>query len=126
MEVEYPIERNGVSVGTTRIIKEGMFLKILCRCDIKYEEGLHIQIIGADKTIDLGLCVPGKFGIELVSRVLIRDLPGSALKIQLSKRGKDEFYPVSPLRPFDGLHMLRNGRFQVRNSVAGIVVVKSM
>lgn len=125
MEVEYPIERNGVSVGTTRIIKEGMFLKILCRCDIDYEEGLYIQIIGADKTIDLGLCVPGKFGVELVSRVLIRDLPGSAIKIQLSKREKDEFYPVSSLSHFNGLQMLRVGRFQVRNSVAGIVVVKS-
>ena len=122
MEVEYPIERNGASVGTIRIIKEGMFLKILCRCDIDYEEDLHIQIIGANKTIDLGLCVPGKFGVELATRLLLRDLPESAIKIQLSKQEKDEFYPVSPQRPFDGLQMLRTGRFQLRNSVAGIVV----
>ena len=122
---EYPIEQNGVRVGISRITKEGMFLKILCRCDIDYEEDLHIEIIGDNKTVDLGVCVPGKFGVELVARLLTRDLPEHAIRVQLSKQEKDEFYPVTHCGPFDGLQLLRTGRFQVRNGQPGIVVAKS-
>ena len=62
----YDITYDGVTVGTAKIDREGLYYAFSCRCSLP-EEGLYrIHVTVADKREDLGICVPmgGAFGMD--------------------------------------------------------------
>ena len=122
MDTTYPITQNGHPVGTARVLREGLFLRIQCLCHIPREEDLHIQAVCGNDILDLGICVPYDKGSGLISRVPTRLFQEDKLEFRLSKSQKENFFPVYPDHPFEALAQLNNSRFQIRDGVPGIIV----
>ena len=125
MDGKYEVFRNGRAVGSAEMAREGLYMRITCRCYLPGREMLRLWMDCGEKEIDLGLCVPMGEGFGTEKRIpASRCGPG---RPRFFLRHKDDllrgnFVPLSPEEPFRYLHRLEKAYLEKRNGKVGIVI----
>ena len=123
MEGRYEVFRNGAPVGWAELTREGLYLRIVCRCRLPAGEMLRLWMTCGEKEVDLGLCVPmgAEFGTD--KRISARQCPPGKPRFSLSPKDdilRGNFIPLSPEEPFRYLHRLEDAFLEKREGRIGI------
>ena len=125
MDGKYEVFLHGKAVGGAEVSREGLYLRIACRCHLPGGEMLRLWMDCGGKEVDLGLCVPMGEGFGTDKRIpASRCGPG---KPRFTLSAKDDllrghFVPLSPEEPFRYLHRLENAYLERRNGRVGICI----
>lgn len=109
-------------VGTAKMKQEGMFLIVQCRCTISPNVPHKIAVHSQKTLLDLGLCVKEPQGCGLLTRVCVSKFPKEPVQFCLEEVHQEQFVPVRPDIPLPSAEILKDGRFAVKNGIAGIVI----
>lgn len=69
MVERYDVSLDGTTVGSCRIEREGLYYRIVCRCNLVLTEKYYIWFSGNGFEYNLGLCIPTESGCGLTVRV---------------------------------------------------------
>ena len=115
MEGTFDVKRNGRTVGTAEVKREGLYYRIFCRCRVA-GEGIQRLYAGGEK---IGVLIPESGELTLNTKVAAKRLnEGCDFTI-----GENTgcFYPICPGEPFEHLDKLRAGRLSWRDGQAGLL-----
>lgn len=116
---DYPIEHNGLVVGTAQIKREGLYFHIKCVCRIPKAGKFNVILYTEEGNVNLGLCVPVKDMFGLSARIPQNKTGKGNLHFLLRRRGDEAFYPFT--LPFRQIANLPGGRFCVRDGMPGLL-----
>ena len=120
---EYPVFLNKKCVGNAAVRQEGLYCRILCRCDIFADGFVRLYVSDGETTRNLGILVPDGESFVVDTRIRAMDMKKDNLSFWVSQREREEiFIPIDPHEEFTCLDKLRQARFEIRNGVCGIVV----
>lgn len=114
MQGEYIVTRAGQAVGRVRLIREGLYYRIFCRCDLADGE-IHRLYAGGE---NLGVLIPDRGELTLESKVAAKRLkPGCAFSLDENRR---EFIPIHPGEAFPCLEKVRQSKLAFREGEPGL------
>lgn len=118
---EYPIYFAQEQIGMAKVIREGLYYRICCRCSISGSIPFRVKVTGTGEA-DLGLCVPmgESFGME--ARIPVKRVGNGELKFQaVPKRSvTEELTVISPEEPFGYIARLKDAYLVKRGQATGI------
>lgn len=129
----YDVMLNGEPVGTVRLIKQGLYYAVQCRCCVASREIYRLYAhCGADR-IRLGVPVPQGNGLVLETKIPAKKLNTQSVEFyiesdtvrqQTEARSDDprKFITVYPDEPFAYLAKLKNSYMETRNGKPGIMI----
>ena len=120
MGQELVITRQGSAVGFGKLAQEGLYCRIYVCC----RESIRIVLHTSLGQRDLGICVPGKEGFEIRTKIPIKYLGEGPFRFAVAEE-KDNFYPVRQDRPFAHLRDVRRSVMVRRDGIMGIQTVIS-
>lgn len=95
--------------GSVSATREGLYLKLCCRCDLPEKRIYHVIIQSDKNAVDLGVCVPKDdcFGID--TRIPIRSINTDSMRFLLTEKGihqKKDQISLEESKPFPYLEQL--------------------
>lgn len=117
MEETFDVTYCGQPVGTVELRREGLYIRIVCRCRVADGQIHRLYTEGEN----LGVLIPDRGELVLETKVAAKRIkPGCAFDLD----GKtDRFIPIRPGEAFAHLDMLRTGRMVIQNGEMGMVSV---
>ena len=123
MEGPYDLYVASEKRGTVTVTGEGLYWKIVCRCD-RFLGGMHeLEVQAGDRQRKLGLLVPeGEFFV-LRTRLPKKQLTQIHGFVLCPRHGKEDeaFHQVHPEKPFLYLCRLEHARLTKRGNEYGLV-----
>ena len=116
----YPIYFSDEIIGDATVMKQGLFYRIHCVCDISGSVPFRITAKG-DREADLGSCVPMDDRFGLKTSIPISKVGSSQLRFEGRPKHTDKIpkgITVSPDEPFQYLSKLKDAYLVCRNEVA--------
>ena len=123
MDGKYEVFWKDRAVGTVETAREGLYLRIACRCFLPGREMLRLWMECGEKPIDLGLCVPMGDGFGTDKRIPASRCGSGKPRFYLRRKDdllRGKFIPLSPEEPFQYIHRLENAYLEKRNGRVGI------
>lgn len=124
MEGNYEVFLNGNSVGQAEVIREGLYYRFRCRCDLSGDV-CKLMVTCGNHQENLGVLVPGKGGFALETKLPIKRFSGEKPEfIVVPNRAvlTGKFVPIYPEEPFAYIEKLKNAYFIRRNGQAGVII----
>ena len=122
MEGKWNVYYEDRLAGSCELVRQGLYYKILCRCDRVTDGICRLTLRCGDSAVDLGVLVPVGDGYGLERWVPVKHLPEGELRFCIRaterKRG-DKFIPVRSDEPFAHLALLDCARFARREGEVG-------
>ncbi len=116
MEGIFDVNLAGEAVGTVKIKREGLYLRLRCRCRAP---GREIRRLYADGE-KLGVLIPEDGELVLKTKVAAKRLkPGCAFTLD---ENIGTFIPIRPGEPFAQLEQVRTGRLAFREGKPGLMI----
>ena len=110
----FDVTRGGQAVGRAEIKREGLYCRIICRCQINDHE-IHRLYADGEK---IGVLVPEGKELVLETRVAAKRLKEGCCFFLDQYMG--EFIPICPGEPFYHLDKLRKRKLLIKNGVPGM------
>ncbi len=110
MEVTYL----GQPVGSVEVKREGLYCRILCRCE---NCGEMLRLYAGEEK--LGLMMPCGGVLELQTRVAAKRIVEGCT---FTLRGQEDFIPIQAGEPFVHLRQIKASKLTIRNGKMGIVL----
>ncbi len=124
MENCFDITMGNEPVGKATLIKEGLYWKIHCRCQLSGEV-VHQVILQAAEEIDLGILVREGGDYCLTKRIAIKRLgdvtPQFTAKPRTPKTERS-FHPIVPEEPFSYIEKLKEAFLEEKNGEIGVTL----
>jgi len=117
----YDVCFNDRVIGTTEIIKRGLYYHITCKCSL--EEGVYRVFAQSENgTVLIGVFYPKDGCYEIDKMVSIKSLGTNihSFCINPVKTQRCSFYKVHPDQPFAELWQIEKARFAIENGQIGI------
>ena len=114
MDENYEVKRNGKTVGSLELRREGLYCRLSCRCSLADME-IHRLYAGEEK---LGVLVPERGALVLETKVAAKRIrPGCTFTLDAAETG---FFPIRAGEPFGQLDRIREGKLVVRDGQMGL------
>lgn len=117
----YPVYLAQEKIGTAEVMRQGLYYRIRCLCDLSGSVPVRVQVLGENEA-DLGLCVPmgNRFGLE--SCIPIKRIGQGKLQFTaVAKHCKTEqIAAISPEEPFGYIARLKDAYLIKREQTVGI------
>ena len=117
----YNVMWNGIAVGNVVVIKEGLYYRICCKCNLPDRGRFRILATAAGNILDLGICVPNGDAYCCVTRVPCKRFCGNAPVFTLINGDKSEGIPIADGQPFAHLDKLNTARLRHTNGQLQII-----
>jgi hypothetical protein len=111
-------------VGKVQLIRQGLYWRVICRCQCSNDLVRRLYAVWDDGRENLGVLVPEEDGFRLDRRIPVKRLRTDGVKFMLSTGGhsrEGKLVPVSPEEPFAYIDRLKhafleteNGKIQIR------------
>lgn len=118
MEGNYPVYFGTQPVGKVQVLRQGLYYKFHCRCQLSGEVICRLYVTSADKRESLGVVVPMGEGFGLDTRLAAKRLGEGKPQFHLApKQEKPErkLVPISPEEPFAYLSRLKDAYLTEQN-----------
>ena len=113
---------NGRIVGTANILKEGLYYRFICRCNLPHKGIYRVVVTEGDNRYDLGICVPDKNDYVCICRIPCKRFCGWDFCFVLTDDCGNMTIPVMPNNPFLYLDKLEAARLQITNGQPEIII----
>ena len=103
MESWYPVQMGSNAVGKVRLVRQGLYYSIRCRCRIGGDVMYRLTVCCRDKRIDLGVVVPVDGGFGLDTKIPVKRLGEGTVSFLLTPKytpQEETLIPVYPEEPF--------------------------
>lgn len=113
MQESYPVLLENVNVGEARIIKEGLYYSISCRCNLSNDTGYRLYICNDIVEMDLGILIPEQGGYVVRTKIAAKRLPHDGFKFCVLSPGhvsSEDRIAINPAEPFPCLSQLEQLR----------------
>ena len=122
---EYQIMLGDKAIGTAQVIREGLYYRIRCQCELSGETIFRVVVRCAQQEENLGILAPNgsRFGLE--TRLAAKKLgkPPFRFSVVPKERSvKGCFVPLSAEEPFRYIARLKDAYLENRNGRIGIVI----
>ena len=122
--MEYRIrDHKGSTVGQATVKPAGLYLQILCLCNLPADKRWHIRVETAKGKQDLGLCSLRQGGIGLYTCIPAKRLGEGALLFYAEEETAPapDFVPLCNSEPCPCVSRLRKGKLAISKGMVGIV-----
>ena len=125
MDRKYEVFLGDKAVGTAQVLREGLYYRIRCRCNLSGDV-LYRVLIRCDRVEEsLGILVPkdGAFSVE--TRIPVKKIGEGKLSFSVVPRHKplgEMFVPLFPEEPFRYIEKLKTAYLEKRNGQVGIII----
>ena len=112
-------------VGVANVVREGMFYKISCKCDVDQDLPAHVEALWQEQKIDLGLCVRMDSEMGLITRIHVNKVPQYIPLFRVAIKQRKEkgcFVPIHPEEPFRYLQRLNSAWLAKEGEELGIML----
>ncbi len=124
MKTSFDITMGDQVVGTASVIREGLYWKICCRCQLSGEIACQVIAIGEEE-INLGLLVREKDDFCLTKRVPMKrfgDIQPCFVVKPRTPKTQRSFYPIVPEEPFSYIEKLKDAFLEEKGGEVGITL----
>ena len=122
----YHVFWNEKSVGTAKVIKEGLYYRFSCVCRLAEKGVYRICVSDGHKELDLGICVPEGQDFVLNTKIPSKNFREETFSFRLvTKQEKRIVVPVKDGMPFSYLESLNDACLKTVNGVQCIVIDQS-
>lgn len=118
----YEVLWKGSPVGKATIVKEGLFYRVVCNCNLPKVGTYRVKIKDGNNECDLGLCVPDGNTYSCIARVSCKRLKGNNLSFVLTAPEINLSVPIESGTPFMHLDRLCTARLQFANGQPSIII----
>ena len=128
METCYEVRFGNKAVGKVQLLREGLYVRIICRCVMPDDEIYRLFIVQGDKRESLGVLVPEGDGLILNKRIPAKRFSdGDSAFVVSTGAGSStgEFIPICPEEPFLYIHRLKTAFLESENGKIGIRIQKN-
>ena len=111
-----------------QLLREGLYVRIICRCVMPDDEIYRLFIVQGDKRENLGVLVPEGDGLILNKRIPAKRFGGGVPAFTVSSgcgTQMGEFVPICPEEPFLYIHRLKSSFLQSENGKIGIRIERN-
>lgn len=112
-------------IGKAEMIREGLYIRIRCFCNIKKKGIYRIYMCGSNKTVDLGVCVPRNSGYAVNTKIAAKEIPEGLIQFEVKNSldlCEDSFIKLDPDRPFLQLSKLKRVRLKYHNGERMLII----
>lgn len=124
--MDYPVLFGSQEAGKVQILKEGLYCRVICRCQLTGKTVCRLMVQSGDHRENLGVVVPEGDGFGLSRRIPARRLqlenPEFLLVPSHPSKGEDPFYPICPEEPFAYIEKLKDAYLVRKNGQTGICI----
>ena len=124
MEQTYPVFLGSAVCGQVQLHREGLYVRICCRCSI-LDGKIYTLMAQGEKSLPIGVPVPANGLFHLRKRIPARNLEEGTLRFFLQERSGDReqnFYPVEENCPLPFLADLLHARMVRVNDQVGVML----
>lgn len=128
LESCYEVRFGNKAVGKVQLLREGLYVRIICRCVMPDDEIYRLFIVQGDKRESLGVLVPEGDGLILNKRIPAKRFGGGVPAFTVSSgcgTQMGEFVPICPEEPFLYIHRLKSSFLQSENGKIGIRIERN-
>ena len=128
METCYEVQFGNETVGKVQLRREGLYLRITCRCVVPGKEIYRLFVQQGNTRESLGVLVPEGDGLVLNKRIPAkRFAEGIPTFLVSSGSGSrtGEFVPIWPEEPFLYIHRLKTAFLESEYGKVGIRIEKN-
>lgn len=114
--------------GSCELRHEGLYIRIICRCDITVEGICRLMLKCGERGVDLGVLAPVSGGFGLDRKLPAKSLPQGEPRFYIKIPGKRQlglFIPVSDGDRFPDLSRLLDARFGCEQGHPGVYLDKN-
>lgn len=123
MREDYEVTLGGKSVGRLQLERQGLYYRVICRCNLSGEVMYRLEASGKKGKANLGILVPCESGFGVETRFPISAVGGEGLAFTLQPKHdsleKRKFVPISPEEPFAYLARLKESFLEIRQGQMG-------
>lgn len=123
MEEQYEVDFAGRQAGKVQLLRQGLYVRIICRCTVPGDQVLRLYAVLGDKRENLGVVVPDGDGFLLDKKIPAKRLGEGKLKFLLSSgsgQRPGKFVPICPEEPFFYIDRLKDAFLQSEHGKIGI------
>ncbi|MGM9590215.1 MAG: hypothetical protein ACI3V0_08610 [Faecousia sp.] len=122
MNEVYEVYYGGASAGKIQLLRQGLYVRLICRCQLPTQEVCRLFVDIGDRRESLGVVVPEGDGFILDKKIPAKRLGEGRLRFLLSagrgeKRGS--YDPICPEEPYWYIHRLKTAFLQSEHGKAG-------
>lgn len=125
--MDYAVTLHGKQVGKAQTEKQGLYYRVVCRCNISGEVMYRLQCSAGNKSTNLGILVPTENGFGLDTRFPVSRLGDGVLTFSLLPRHESmeerTFVPIRPEEPFRYMEQLKDAFLQTQQGQQGASLV---
>ena len=114
--------------GKVRIEKQGLYCRIICRCQVPSDRVFRLYVVGDNHRENLGVVIPEGDGSVLRKTVSAKHLGKGPHRFVLSSGTPGEggiFVPICPEEPFAYIDRLKTAFLTSRQGKIGITITES-
>lgn len=123
MEGIFQVYLGNLPAGKVQVIRQGLYYKITCRCQINGDMIYRLYAVTGDKRENLGVVVPDGDGFVLEKKIPIKQIGEKEPQYILSMGAgfdRGTFVPICPEEPFAYIDRLKTAFLETENGKIGI------
>lgn len=127
LEGIYRVEYHHRSVGKVQLIQQGLYYRVICRCECAGDEVLRLFAESESGRENLGVMLPEDGTLRLDRKVPAKQIPKGKLRFFLSAgaaKPEGNFIPICPQEPFAYIEALKDAFLATEHGKIGIVIRK--
>ena len=118
----YDIYLGSQKVGKAEVIREGLYYRFRCNCDLPDGEIYRLVISCGGKSENLGIPIPNGDSFWLSTRLPVSRFSGEEPVFRAIPKEQNNWIPVLPEQPFPYLSALENAVLEERGGEIGILI----
>ncbi len=125
MEGNYEVLFGKDQAGKVRVLREGLYYRFSCRCQISGKVMCRLWVSCADRRENLGIVIPMGSGFGLDTRIPVKRIGEGELSFCLLPQGEpvpQTFVSLAPDEPFAYLSRLKDAYLVRKNGQLGICI----
>ena len=122
MEGSFEVRQGGRVAGKVQVIAQGLYVRIICRCQIEGSQVYRLFAISGSHQENLGVLVPDGDGFLLDKRIPAKRL-GQGISFYLSAGSghtEGKFIPICPEEPFAYIDRLKTAFLESQGEIIGV------
>lgn len=128
MQGDYEVTLGGKRVGKLRLERQGLYYRVICRCNLSGEVMYRLEACGEKGRTNLGILIPCESGFGMDTRFPVSRVGEKQLEFTLQPKhdslGNRQFVPISPEEPFAYLSRLKGAFLEIQEGKQGVSIPK--
>ena len=127
MEGNYSVHFGNKPVGKVQVIRQGLYYRFICRCQVAGDAVCRLCVICGDKQENLGVVIPVDGGFGLDTKLPVKRIGEGKMEFTLMPKHEVEagkFVPIYPEEPFAYIEGLKEAFLVKKNGQMGIFINK--